>query len=235
MMNKKKQPKTRGNILYEDEEIIVINKAAGLLSIASESEKLHTAYREITAYVRERSPRSRVFIVHRLDRDTSGVLLFAKNEKIKRALQDNWNKIVLTRGYTAITEGLFAEKSGTIRSFLFETKTHLMYSGRSNGAGDGLEAITKYEVSAETDKFSLLDLRLLTGRKNQIRVHMKDLGHPVIGDKKYGALQNPLGRLGLHANLLEIEHPLTRKILHFSAPVPREFTRLFNSQKVKEK
>lgn len=227
-MNNKNR-KNSPDIIYENNEIIVINKPAGLLSIASESEKLRTAYRELTEYVRAGgNPRARVFIVHRLDRDTSGVLLFAKNEKIKRALQENWNKIVINRGYTAVVEGKLKAPEGTIRTFLFETKTRLMYSGRSNGAGDGLEAITKYKVIAEAPAFSLLDIRLLTGRKNQIRVHMLELGNPVTGDKKYGATQNPLGRLGLHAHLLEFTHPITTEIMKFSAPVPREFSKLFN-------
>ncbi|MDR0819583.1 MAG: RluA family pseudouridine synthase [Oscillospiraceae bacterium] len=214
------------NIIYEDKEIIVINKPAGLLSIATESEKENTAYRIITNYVRQSDPRNRIFVVHRLDQYTSGVLLFAKNEEIKRAFQNNWDKIVVNRGYTAIVEGKLNEKSGTIRSFLLETKTHLMYSGHSDG--DGLEAVTEYRVARETSEYSLLDIRLLTGRKNQIRVHTKELGHPVIGDKKYGSTRNPIGRLGLHANLLELKHPVTNQNMRFEAPIPQEFSRLFN-------
>jgi 23S rRNA pseudouridine1911/1915/1917 synthase len=192
-------------IIYEDDELIAVNKPAGLLSIATDSEKERTAYRDVTDYVRRANPKNRIFVVHRLDRDTSGVVLFAKNEPLKRALQDNWNALAKTRGYTAVAEGRFDKKSGTVRSWLKETKTHLMYS--SPTAGDGQEAVTNYRILKEARGYSLLEITLETGRKNQIRVHMKDLGHPVAGDKKYGAVTNPLGRLALHAGTLSSATP----------------------------
>ena len=172
-------------IIYEDDDLVVINKPAGMLSIATDNEKLVTAYHLMTDYAKRTSPKGRIFIVHRLDRDTSGVIMFAKNERIKLALQDNWDDLVLQRGYFAIVEGQLKEKQGKVRSWLKETSTLLMYSSRKDG--DGLEAITNYKVLKETSAYSLLDVQLETGRKNQIRVHMKELGHPVIGDKKYGA------------------------------------------------
>lgn len=215
------------DILYEDSDLIVINKPAGLLSIASDKEQEYTAYHLLTDYVRLRNPENRIFAVHRLDRETSGVLMVAKNERMKAALQDNWADLVSERGYVAVVEGQLQEKSGRIQSWLKETKTLLMYS--SSKAGDGLEAITNYRVLNENAEYSLLDIRLETGRKNQIRVHMKDIGHPVAGDKKYGAQTNPLKRLGLHANKLVLRHPFTDKVLCFEARLPRSFNSLFKS------
>lgn len=210
------------DILYEDDEILVINKPAGMLSISTDKEKERTAYHLLTDYVRAAHPKNRIFAVHRLDKDTSGVLMAAKNEEMKHALQDNWAELVSVRGYAALVEGKLSEKSGRVRSWLRETKTHLMYS--SYKTGDGLEAITDYQVLKEGAEYSLLDIRLETGRKNQIRVHMKDLGHPVAGDKKYGAQTNPLKRLALHAYILEIRHPFTQEILRFETPIPKSFS-----------
>ncbi|MCX5780442.1 MAG: RluA family pseudouridine synthase [Firmicutes bacterium] len=211
-------------IIYEDGDLIVIDKPAGLLSMASDAEKQYTAYHQLTDYVRISNPDHRIFIVHRLDRDTSGVMLFAKNEKVKRALQDRWKEVVEDRAYIAVVEGRVKKKTDTIRSWLLETKTGVMYSGSK--AGDGLEAITHYRLLQASDKYSLLEIRLETGRKNQIRAHMKDIGHSIVGDKKYGAITNPLGRLGLHAHILAFRHPATGELLRFETEVPKAFNRL---------
>lgn len=211
-------------ILFEDDELIVINKPAGLLSVAADNEKEKTAYHILTDYIRRRNPQGRIFVVHRLDRDTSGVLMFAKNERTKLALQDNWDSLVSQRGYVAVIEGQLNEKSGRIRSWLKQTTTLLMYSSKK--PGDGLEAITNYNVIGETANYSLVNIQLETGRKNQIRVHMKELGHSVVGDSKYGAQTNPLKRLGLHAYVLELRHPFTDKLMHFEAEIPKSFTAL---------
>lgn len=220
------QDKIKGlKIIYEDADLIVIDKPAGLLSMASDEEKQHTAYRQLTDYVRIDNPEYRIFIVHRLDRDTSGVMLFAKNEAVKRALQDKWKEVVTDRAYIAVVEGRVKKQADTVRSWLLETKTGLMYSGSK--AGDGLEAITHYRLLQANDKYSLLEIRLETGRKNQIRAHMKDIGHSIVGDKKYGASTNPLGRLGLHAHILAFHHPTTGELLRFETEVPKTFTRLF--------
>ncbi|MEN6461883.1 MAG: RluA family pseudouridine synthase [Syntrophomonas sp.] len=212
-------------ILYEDTEIIVMDKPAGLLSIASDKEKEYTAYHQLTDYVREDDPENRIFIVHRLDRDTSGVMLFAKNEEVKHLLQDAWKEIMVDRAYVAVVEGRVENKEETIKSWLKETKTKLMYS--SSIPGDGLEAITHFKLLQAISKYSLLELRLETGRKNQIRVHMKDIGHSIIGDKKYGATTNPIGRLGLHAHILAFKHPTSGELMRFETEVPRKFSRLF--------
>ncbi len=217
------------DILYEDSDIIVINKPAGLLTIASDKEKESTAYHLLTDYVRQQNPANRIFVVHRLDRDTSGVLMVAKNERIKLALQDNWADLVSDRGYMAVVEGQLEEKSGRIRSWLKETKTLLVYS--STRSGDGLEAITDYKVINESEEYSLLEIHLQTGRKNQIRVHMKDIGHSVVGDKKYGAKADPLKRLGLHAYKLEFRHPFSGRVMCFQTQTPKSFATLFQRPK----
>ncbi|NCB62459.1 MAG: RluA family pseudouridine synthase [Clostridia bacterium] len=209
--------------LYEDEQLIVINKPAGLLSIANDEEKTDTAYRHVTDYIRAKDPARRIFVVHRLDRDTSGVLLFAKDAQMKNALQEKWEKLVIRRGYTAVTEGVPAESEGTVRSFLRETKGHMVFSGRGT---DGKEAVTNYKVRLQNGRYALLDVDIDTGRKNQIRVHMKDLGCPIAGDKKYDAQTNPLRRLGLHASELRFRHPYTGKEVAFIAPEPTSFRAL---------
>ena len=219
--------KTRSNlpIIFENEEFIVINKPSGLLSIASDKEKGSTAYRMLMDYVRQKDKHNRIYVVHRLDEDTSGVLMVAKNEKIRDLLQEKWNDLVSKRGYFAIVEGQLKEKSGTIKSYLKKNSQNMMYSSKK--AGDGQLAITHYSVLAESEKYSLLDVNIDSGRKNQIRVHLGDLGHHVIGDDKYGNPSNPIKRLGLHAYELVLEHPVTHKIMKFKAPIPKEFLVLF--------
>jgi 23S rRNA pseudouridine1911/1915/1917 synthase len=208
-------------IIYEDNDLIVINKPAGLLSIATDTEKVATAYHLLTEYVKQKNTENRIFVVHRLDRDTSGILMVAKNEEMKYALQDNWDDLIQFRGYLAIVEGKLPQKQGEVVSWLKETKTHLMYS--SETSGDGQKAITHYKVVQQSADLTMVEVNLETGRKNQIRVHMKDLGHPIVGDKKYGSTMNPLKRLGLHAHKLEFLHPFTKEIVCFKAPMPRRF------------
>ena len=211
-------------IIYEDGDIIAINKPAGMLSIASEKERAETAYHIVTDYMKAKHG-GRIFVVHRLDRETSGVLLFAKNEKIKHALQDDWDSLSSLRSYTAVVEGAISPAEGTVKSWLKQTRTLLVYS--SEREGDGKLAITNYKTVKSSNGYSLLDISLDTGRKNQIRVHMNDLGHPIIGDKKYGSRTNPLGRLALHAGRLCVRHPFSSAEMDFSAKTPTEFLRLF--------
>ena len=213
-------------IIYEDEDIIVIDKPAGMLAVATDDERENTAYRTVTSYVKAKNKSGRVFVVHRLDRETSGVMLLAKNERIKYALQDNWDDAVITRGYIAVVEGKVAEPAGTIKSWLRQTRTLLVYSSKNEG--DGKLAITNYKTVKTADKYSMLDISLETGRKNQIRVHMKDMGHPVAGDKKYGAATDPFARLGLHASMLRIKHPASGAEMLFEAKMPRVFEKAFS-------
>ena len=211
-------------VLFEDEDIIVIDKPAGLLTIANDKEKVRTAYHILTDYMAERTKGGRVFVVHRLDRDTSGVVLFAKNEEAKRAFQSDWDKRVVRRGYRALVEGTPEPAEGRVKSFLRETSTHLMYSGAPGR--DAKEAITHYRTLFAGGGYALMDIDLKTGRKNQIRVHMSDLGHPIAGDKQYKAKTNPLGRLCLHANELRLIDPRTGEERSFVSREPAPFRRL---------
>lgn len=212
-------------ILFEDEHLLVINKPAGLLSVATDREKARTAYRMVTDYVKSRRIDDRIFVLHRLDRDTSGVLMFARDAQTKELFQSRWNEIVTRRGYRALVEGVPSPACGSIRSHLVETSTHLVFSG-APGPG-AKEAVTNYQVLRSGGGYSLLDLSIDTGRKNQIRVHMKELGCPVAGDRQYGARTNPIGRLCLHAGELSFLHPETGKLITFTAPTPRDFSRVF--------
>lgn len=214
-------------VLYEDERLLVVNKPAGLLSVATEAQKNRTAYRLTADYLKARSPQSRLFVVHRLDRDTSGVLLFAKDPSLKEALQENWNGLVKKRGYWAVVEGEDLPDSGVCRSHLTENKVHRVYSAKD---GEGKEAVTRYTLLARRKGYALLNVELDTGRKNQIRTHLAELGHPVAGDKKYGARTDPMSRLGLHAYELSLTDPRAKKSLSFTAPPPEGFRQMFPRQ-----
>jgi len=222
----RKKARSKLPIIYEDDEIIVINKPSGLLSVASDNEKGSTAYRMLSDYVQQKDKHNRVFVVHRLDEDTSGVLMVAKNVKIQQALQDNWNDIVSKRGYFAIVEGKLDKEQGTIKSYLKKNAQNMMYSSKKTG--DGQLAITHYKVIQYNEDYSLLDVNIDTGRKNQIRVHLGEMGHHIIGDDKYGEPSNPIKRLGLHAYELSLIHPITKKKLKFTCPMPKEFKKLFD-------
>ena len=212
-------------LLYEDRHLIVVNKPAKLLSVATDREKTRTAYHMVTDYVKSKRVDDRIFVLHRLDRDTSGVLMFARDPETKELFQSRWNEIITRRGYLAVVEGVPRPDRDTIRSYLVETDTHLSFSGQP-GKG-AKEAVTSYQVVKSGGGYSLLDISIETGRKNQIRVHMKELGHPVAGDKQYGARTNPIGRLCLHANELSFTHPATGEQITFKAKMPRDFNRVF--------
>ncbi|MFA5603761.1 MAG: RluA family pseudouridine synthase [Bacilli bacterium] len=213
------------DIIYEDDDLVVINKSAGLLSVSTTNEKINTAYKMVMEYVKKQNPRLKLFVVHRLDRETSGILMFAKKENVKIQLQENWNELIKKRSYIGIVEGNVLKEKDTIRSWLKESKTMVVYS--SHKKDDGKEAITHYEKLKNNSEYSLLRLELETGRKNQIRVHMKDIGHSIVGDKKYSSTTNPLKRLGLHAHILELEHPITKKTMVFEAEIPALFLKMF--------
>lgn len=220
--------KTRANlpIIFENENFIVIDKPSGLLSVASDREKGRTAYRMVNDYVQQKDKHNRIFVVHRLDEDTSGVLMFAKNAHTKEILQKNWNDIVIKRGYYAVVEGKLEKKSDTFVDYLKENSLNLMYvtSDKKNGK----KCTTSYKVMKENDKYSLLDINIDSGRKNQIRVQFGYRGHYVIGDDKYGQPSNPLKRLGLHAYNLVFKDPETGRIWDFKSPIPEIFTKLFH-------
>ncbi len=191
--------------------------------MGTEDDKINTAYYALTEYVRAQSVtgRGRVFIVHRLDRDTSGLCVFAKKEEIKIKLQEEWKTAV--KKYYAVVEGIPEKSSDTIQSYLVEDKFRRVYS-TGEGSRDAKHSSTFYRVIQKTAPgFALLDVTLITGRKNQIRVHLADIGHAVVGDEKYGATQNPLGRLGLHAYYLSFKHPATGEIKTFTTGIPVGF------------
>lgn len=193
-------------IIYEDDYLIGINKPSKLLSV-SDNKGHQTAYKIVSNYVKQKNKNNKIFILHRLDRDTSGILLFAKNQKIKYQMQEKWDEIVLKRGYLAITQKI-DKKSDTIKSYLYEDKNYNVKS--TNNSQNGKLAITNYTVIKSNKKYSLLQIFIKTGRKNQIRVHMNLINTSIIGDKKYGNIKSD--RLYLHANTLEFTHPITKKI-----------------------
>ena len=208
------------DILYEDEYLIAINKPCGLLSISNDKEKIVTAYRMVSDYVKNNSKNKYIFVVHRLDQDTSGILLFSKNKDIRDKMQDNWNTIVKKRGYLAIVDGKVRD-SKTIRTFLREDRNQFVYSANS-----GKEAITHYTSLKNKNNYSLLQVLIDTGRRNQIRVHLSELGYPIVGDKKYGCKTNPIKRLCLHANILEFIHPVSKKMICIKSDEPTEMKKV---------
>ena len=180
-----------------------------------------TVYSLMRAYVKTHDPRKHVFIIHRLDRDTSGLMMLAKSVEAKDALQHNWNNMVLSRKYVAVLEGELESDEGVVKSYLAENSKFEVYS--TNNPNEGQLAITNYKVIRRGRGMTLVEVELDTGRKNQIRVHMKDLGHPIVGDRKYGAKPSPIHRLALHAQTLRFVHPITRKDMKFETPIPAKF------------
>ena len=222
-------PKFGIQILYEDDTVLVIDKPSGLLTIGTEKERTKTAYFQLNEYLRVRNPdkKERVFIVHRLDRETSGLILFAKTEAAKRMLQENWNAV--DKVYLALVEGVPKEKEGTISGYLNETSTLMVYEDK--GSKKSKYAVTKYRVIKSSRDNALLEIALETGRKHQIRVHLSGIGHPVAGDQKYGAETDPLKRLALHAYRLSFEHPLTKRRMDFESKPPSAFDALIGRMK----
>ncbi len=211
-------------IIHEDRDILVVNKPPGLLTIATDKEKVRTAYHILTDYVRKGcyKSRNRIYIVHRLDKGASGLLIFAKSEEAKFYLQNQWAKT--EKKYLAIVYNNLSRKEGTISSFLAENVNHMMYSTSSNSKGK--LSHTAFRVLKETKGFSLLEITLITGRKNQIRVHLADKGCPVVGDKKYGDAHDSHKRLALHAKSITFNHPYSGKRLTFDTRIPGWFNSL---------
>jgi 23S rRNA pseudouridine1911/1915/1917 synthase len=220
-----KSPYQGVKVVFEDDSLVVIEKRSGLLSIATDKETEKTAYSILSEHVKKENRVNRIFVVHRLDKDASGLMMFAKSAEVQKLLQHAWQETVLERGYVVVVEGKPRKKEDTFTSWLRESKALIMYS--SNTPGNGQVATTHYRLIRQKKGLSLLQVNLETGRKNQIRVHMQALGHPIAGDKKYGAKLNPIGRLALHANILAFRHPVTGEELRFETPVPPRFTALF--------
>ena len=224
--NSKNIKKLPFEVLFEDEHLIVVNKPSGLLTIATDKEKERTLYHIVRDYVVSKNPHGRIFIVHRLDKDTSGIVLFAKDEKTKNQLQEHWNEYVSLREYTAIVFGHPKEDEGEIVQYLKETKTNLVYVSRHE---DGKKAITNYSVLKSNDRYSMLKVLISTGRKNQIRVALASKKMPILGDQKYGE-KSGVNRLYLHANRLKLYYPVIKKEILFETSIPTEFKKLMQSK-----
>jgi tRNA pseudouridine32 synthase / 23S rRNA pseudouridine746 synthase len=219
----KYQPKGL-KVLYEDKDIIVVEKPCGLLSIGTDRDKSRTVHTILNEYVRKGNPhsRNRVYIVHRLDRETSGILILAKSEAAKIFLQGHWQET--DKRYFTVVYGSLTPKTGTISSHLTENSAFTVYSTPDPALGK--LSHTEYTVLKETKGFSLLEIHLLTGRKHQIRVHLSEKGHPVVGDRKYGKGNDAYATLALHARSISFTHPVSRKRLTFETGIPDFFTRL---------
>ena len=214
-------------IVYEDKDIIVIEKSEGILSMAS-TPKQYCVKNVLDEYFEKRHFKCTAHVIHRLDRETSGLMIYAKNIETAKILEDNWHDMVYDRRYIAVLCGRVEKEGGTIQSWLRESKSFVTYSSPTDNGGK--LAITHYHRLRSTDDFSLVEMKLETGRKNQIRVHMADLGNPVAGDQKYGNGRDPLHRLALHAYRLNFYHPITREQMQFETPIPKEFLIFFNEK-----
>ena len=222
-LKQKRAPRPKLTILYETDEFIAVDKPVGLLSVESDKQT-ECAFGYVMQYLQAQDKSIRPFILHRIDKETSGVLLFAKDVKIHSMLKMKWNEYVQTREYYAVAEGVFEQKEGTIISYLKENANNLVYATQDPS---GQKAVTHYTVIEQNAKYALLRVKIDTGRKNQIRVQLHAQGHPVVGDDKYGFTHNPLGRLGLHASKLEFIHPVSKELIAVNSAMPPSFRVLF--------
>ena len=211
--------------IYEDEDVIAIEKPEGILSVASDKEKVVTSYAKVSKYLMNKDKHAKCYVIHRLDKNTSGVLVFAKKLDVAKAFQEKWNELVIKRGYYAIVTGKMKKEEDTFKDYLFKNNLDLMYVDERRKGGK--LSITHYKVMKTNSEYSLLDVSIMSGRKNQIRVQLGHRGHYVIGDDKYGEPPNPINRLGLHAYELKIKHPLKDKIYDFKSKMPDIFLSIF--------
>jgi len=217
------------NIVFLDEDLIVMNKPSGLLTIATDKENQRTAYSMVHKYIKTENPENKLFVVHRLDRDTSGLLLFARSEQAKRAIQETWKTTIAERTYVGVVEGRVEAAEATVTSWLTESKALVTYS--SQRPEGGKKAVTHYRKITGNERFTLLKFNLETTVKHQIRVHMQDIKHPIVGDKKYGSTTSPIKRMGLHAQVLAFIHPTTGEECRFDTGIPHQFMKLCTLKK----
>ncbi len=208
-------------ILYEDKDLVIIDKAAGLLSITGLNKEEITAYRILSQHFKDEDEKAKIFIVHRLDQDTSGVMMFAKSLKAQELMQKHWKKYVSERYYVAVVEGQVENAEGSIISYLTENNYYKMFSNFTDNGGQ--KAVLDYRRMKVGKHYTMLEITLDTGRKNQIRVQLNAIGHPIAGDKKYGAQSNPIRRIALHARTLNFIHPITQQEMRFEVPAPKSF------------
>lgn len=214
-------------ILFEDQYLIVVEKKEGLLTVSTGNAEETTAFSILKNHVKKGSTQNRIYVVHRLDRETSGILVFAKTKEIQLAMQEHWHEVVTRRVYVALVEGKVEKTSDTIITWLTENEKSLKIHSSVVDNG-GQQAVTHYRTIKSNDNFSLLEVELETGRKNQIRVHLQGLGHPIVGDKKYGSNSTVLGRVGLHARILAFIHPMSLQEVIFETSVPKNFLNIFH-------
>ena len=209
-------------VIWEDQDLVVIEKKSGLLTVPTgPNRREKTAQDIVNDYVYAQDGHSHAYVCHRLDQYTSGILIFAKNSEAQQILRNEWNTHVIERKYTAVCEGYPEKEEGEIRSYLKENNAMKVYS--TDNPEEGKLSVTRYKVVRRMGDYCLMDIQILTGRKNQIRIHMSDLGCPIAGDKKYGAVSNPCGRLMLHNHVLQFIHPMTHENLRFELPIPSSF------------
>lgn len=213
------------DIVYEDSHVVVVEKKPGILSMAA-SHHAFSVKTVLDEYFHRSHQKCTAHVVHRLDRDTSGLMVYAKTIQAEQILEHNWHEIVTDRRYVALASGTMEKEEGTVESWLKDNKAFFTYSSPTDNGGK--YAVTHFRTLRTNADYSLVELKLETGRKNQIRVHLQDLGHPVCGDVKYGNGDNPIGRLALHAFRLDFYHPLTQEHLHFETPIPRTFLNVFS-------
>ena len=212
-------------VVFEDESILIIDKPAGLLTMSTATESTKTAYAALRSYLNRKKPPEKLFIVHRLDREASGLLVFAKTLEAKQRLQEQFKNHTAGRRYIAVVEGRVNDPQFTVRSYLAENAAYRVYSTQNRKAGK--LAVTHVRVLKAASKATLLEVRLETGRKHQIRVHLAERGHPIVGDKVYGGRQNPIRRLALHGGHLDFAHPVTGARMSFDSPWPKVFSSLY--------
>lgn len=214
------------NIIFEDEILIVINKKEGLLSVATARKEEQTAYNILNQYIKSKEKNKQIYLLHRLDRDTSGLMMFAKSKAIQTIMQEKWKENIIERTYIALVHNIPEKPNGTISSYLIEDKSTKMHI--TSDTEKGQIATTRYKTLKHNKSFALLELQLETGRKNQIRVHLQSMGHPIVGDKKYGFLSDPVHRLCLHASTLSFIHPQSKDKMTFECAVPKCFLEFIN-------
>jgi len=226
--------KDRLNIIYEDKYLLVVDKPAGLLTIATIKEKEKTLFHQAFIYEKKKNKNNKIFIVHRLDRETSGIVVFAKSEMIKDKMQKDWENTAIAREYTGVVEGKVLKDNDIITSYI---KENIFLKSYSSDDETGKLATTEYKVLKRSKGYSLLQIQIRSGRKNQIRVHMSDIGNPIVGDKKYGAKTSPLRRIGLHANKMILIHPITKEKVVFTSDIPDLFLGMFKggNNEIKER
>ena len=211
------------NIIWEDEYLMVVNKKEGLLSVSTNREHERTAFNILSNYLKKKDSRSKLFVLHRLDKETSGLMMFAKNKGIQEDMQSQWNDVITQRSYVAVVEGQPEKPEDTIISFLKENKQMQVFTTDKES---GKEAISHYKTLKAKGSYALLEIALETGRKDQIRAQMQSIGHPIAGDPKYGAETNPTGRLMLHARRLHFIHPISKEEMKFDTQIPDSFSSL---------